>query len=68
MNAFVKDLRQPSKRATATVATRKVSTPKPQDDGQREAWRQALGQKLVEAGNRMETDPEYRKKIQSMTR
>lgn len=35
---------------------------------QREAWRRALGKKMVEAGNRMETDPVYRKQIQARTR
>ena len=35
---------------------------------QREAWRQALGKKMAEAGKRMEIDPVYRKQIQARTR
>lgn len=31
-------------------------------------WNQELGRRMVEASKRMETDPEYRKYIQSMTR
>jgi len=32
-----------------------------------QSWRQRMARKMVESGNRMETDPEYRRKIQSMT-
>ena len=38
------------------------------EESRREAWRQALGKKMVEAGKRMETDPAYRKQIQARTR
>jgi hypothetical protein len=53
-----------------TGATQPVSTPKLQDESQNnefDTWLHALGKKMVEAGNRMETDPEFRKNIQRMT-
>jgi hypothetical protein len=62
------DVKQPSKPATVTVDTQQVSTPQQQAESEREAWRQELGRKMVEAGRRMETDPEYRKQIQARTR
>ena len=62
------DAQQPSKPATVPVDTQQVSTPQQQEESQREAWRQELGRKMVEAGNRMETDPQYRKQIQARTR
>ena len=62
------DAKQPSKPATVTVDTQQVLTPKQQEEREREAWRQELGRKMVEAGRRMETDPVYRKQIQALTR
>jgi hypothetical protein len=43
---------------------------RPQDDSRREfeTWQRNLGEKMVAASKRMETDLEYRRKIQSMTR
>jgi len=66
MKTFVQDLPQHSKPVIEKVATRLVSMPKPQDTSHQD-WRQELARKMVESGNRMETDPEYRRKIQSMT-
>ena len=70
MNTSVKDLKQPLKRATKPAATQPASTDKQQDANHpsRVAWRKALGEKMVEASKRMQHDPEYRAKIQSMTR
>ena len=47
--------------------TQQGSTSK-QQDASRIAWRQDLGRKMVEASKRMETDPVYRKHVQSITR
>ena len=70
MHASVKDSTQPSKRATKPAATQPTSTDKQQDANHpsRVAWRQALGERMVENSKRMQHDPEYRAKIQSMTR
>lgn len=37
-------------------------------DADRVAMRLELGRKMVEASKRMETDPEYRRRMQNMTR
>ncbi len=66
----MKDLQQPSNQAIETGVTATVSTLKPQDESQSEmdTWMDALGEAMVAAGNRMDTDLEYRKYIQSITR
>lgn len=67
MTKSTQDSQQPSTPVIEKEGTQQGSTPKQQADS-RIAWRQELGRKMVEAGNRMETDPEYRKYIQSITR
>ena len=68
MSTSSKDLALPSTQATVTGATLPGSTPKQRDESQRTARRLELGRKLVEASKRMETDLEYRRETQSMTR
>ena len=66
MSASNKDLKQPLTQYTEKAATPQGSTSKQQDECH-QAWLDELGRKMVEASKRMETDPEYRRKIQSMT-
>ena len=66
MTTYKQDLQKHSKPAKA--ATPPVSTPKPQDDPERVAWRREMGRKMMEASEKMTNDPEYRKLIQSMVR
>jgi hypothetical protein len=61
------DSQQHSMPVIEKASTQQGSTPK-QQDADRLAWRLELGRKMVEAGNRMETDLEYRKYVQSITR
>ena len=68
MHASVKDLKQPLKRATKPVATQPASTDTQQEKSHRDAWLDDLCRRMVESSKRMETNPEYRAKIQSMTR
>ena len=67
MTQSSQDSQQPSTLVIEKADTQPVSTSE-QQDASRIAWRLELGRKMVEAGNRMETDPEYRKYVQSITR
>ena len=66
MTTLNKDLKQPLTQDTEKAATQPTSTNKQQDESHQK-WREELYRKAVEASKRMETDPEYRRKIQSMT-
>ena len=68
MHASVNDLKQPLKQATKPAASQPASTDKQQEKTQFQAWLNELGQEMVENSKRMQHDPEYRAKIQSMTR
>lgn len=61
------DSQQHSTPVIERAGTQQGSTPK-QQAASRIAWRQELGRKMVEASKRMETDLEYRKYVQSITR
>ena len=69
MNTFDKDLQQHLKQDSMKDATPTASTPKPLAERHRERdeWALQLAMRMIESNNRMETDPEYRKYIQSMT-
>ena len=53
------------KPVSATLDVRQLAA---QDTSQLEAWCRALGQKMVEASKRMQTDLQYRRHIQARTR
>lgn len=57
--------RQP---ATDVTAVSSFSAGSETEDAEHAAWRRALGKRMVEASKRMETDPEYRRLIQSVIR
>lgn len=60
-------LAQVRQKMAANTDTQQGSTPK-QEEASRSSWLHKLGLKMVEANQRMETDPEYLKYIQSITR
>lgn len=66
MTASNKDLKQPLTQGTEKAATPQGSTSKQQDESHQTWWNE-LGPKMVKASKRMRIDPEYRRKIQSMT-
>uniref|UniRef100_UPI0033425BDF hypothetical protein n=1 Tax=Castellaniella defragrans TaxID=75697 RepID=UPI0033425BDF len=67
MSTPVKASQPLSTEAIEKTAIQPTSTSE-EEEASRLAWRLELGRKMVEAGNRMDTDPEYRRKIRSMTR
>ncbi len=67
MTKSTQDSQQPSTPVIEQASTQLGSTLK-QQDASHPAWLSELGRKMVEASKRMETDPEYRKYIQSITR
>ena len=68
MHTSVKDSTQPSKRATKPATTRPTSTVKQPAKSQQDCQLDEVLLSMVEDSKRMETDPVYRAKIQSMTR
>lgn len=67
MKKFSQDSQQLSTPVIEKASTQQASTPK-QQAASHPAWLSELGRKMVEASKRMETDPEYRKYVQSITR
>ena len=68
MNTSVKDLKQPLKRVTRPAASQPASTDKQQAQSQQDRGLDEVLRSMVENSKRMQHDPEYRAKIQSMTR
>lgn len=68
MNTFTKDLKPRSTQDMDVGTTVQTSTPKPQEDNQGTNWLDEMCELAVQNSKRMETDPKYRKLIQSQTR